>query len=394
MQIGFCLVPVFRFIFLRQKMLTWWQMPGPSRLTHFIAKDIRAGRNVAICLPKRTPSGIIHEIRGLLAPDDLFFASVRHEDCLENESPEDTLFRKFAPSAPKMQARTALALCEQQSFQGRVITLESIPESRWSDWKTFLSEYESISRTLTSLTRTVFVVKLIGPNALNPPEPEHLLSIRCYDGFVEKIDMLLYAATVHANRSMGKIQKQLSMSLCTELSQWDIQLSDELAKLPFMSLLDPRPMLSLLAKDMEWDAIPELVDRDVLWAEGIVHEIDGRDVFHSAYLIGRSGDRDLNQRLWQAELAVLYPLIEEKRQSIIDELNGALVMPYIGPNGETIDNVKDLEIGHLHAMLQMKSSKYLQNYRKQVGKLRILRNALAHLECVPSDILSDLRFLG
>ena len=375
-------------------MLTWWQMPGPSRMTHFIAKDIRAGRNVAVCLPKSAPSGILHEIRGLLVPDDLLFSSVRQEDCLRNETPEDTLFRKFAPLASEDQTRTAVALCEQVSFQGRVIVLENIPGNQWPAWKSFLTEYESVSRTLSPLLRTIFVAKLVGSSALIPPQPEHLLSIRRYDGFVQKIDMFLYAATVYANRSLGNVQKQLSMSLCTELSQWDIQLCDVLAKMPFMSLLDPGQMLSAHAKDMEWDGISGMEERDELWAEGIVHEMDGQDIYHSAFLACKSDERALNQRLWRAELAVLYPIIEEKRQSIINDLNKALQIPYIGPRGEKIENVKDLEIGHIHAQLQMKRSGYLEDYRKQVGKLRILRNALAHLECVPTDILGDLRFLG
>ena len=368
-------------------------MPGPSRLARFVAKDIRSGRNVAVCLPKRTPSGLINEIRSLLAPDDLLFSSVRPEDCLQNETPEDTLFSKFAPSAPETQTRTAITLCEQASFQGRVIILEDIADSQWHDWKSFLTDYESASRVLSPVLRTVFVAKLAGSTALNPPETEHLLSIRRYDGFVEKTDILLYAATVYADRSLGSVQKQLSMSLCAELSQWDVQLCDELAKLPFMNLLDPKQILIPISKDMKWHKMSSLDDRDKLWAEGIVHKMDGQDIFHSAYLAGKSNERALNQRLWRAELAVLFPLIEEKRQSIIQELSSSLQIPYIGPTGGRIDDVRDLEIGHIYSQLQMKSANYLQDYRKQVRKLRILRNALAHLENIPSDILADLRFL-
>ena len=375
-------------------MLAWWQMPGPSRLTRFIAKDIRAGRNVTVCLPKGPPSGMLREIRSILSPDDLFFSSVRPEDFAEDETPEDTLFRKFAPSASENQTRTAATLCEQVSFQGRVIVLEGIPGNQWPDWKSFLSEYESVSRTISPLSRTVFVVKLVGTTALNPPQPEHLLSVRRYDGFVQKIDMFLYTATVYADRSLGNVQKQLSVSLCAELSQWDIQLCDLLAKLRFTRMLDPGQTLWEYAKDMAWDSISSMADRDALWAEGIVHEIDGQDIYHSAFLAWKSDERALNQRLWRAELAVLFPLMEEKRQSIIHQLNGVLQVPYIGSAGEKIENLRDLEIGHIYAQLQMKRASYLDDYRKQVGKLRILRNALAHLECVPTDILGDLRFLG
>ena len=374
-------------------MITWWQMPGPSRLTHCIASDIRAGRNVTVCLPKRVPLGILHEIQRLLAHDDLVFSSVRGEDCLDNEAPEDTLFRKFAPLASESQARTAVTLCEQAFFQGKVIIIKDITDDQWPAWKSFLIEYESVSRTLSPLLRTLFIVKLVGAPALTPPAPEHLLSIHRYDGFVQKIDMFLYAATVFSNRSLGNVQKQLSISLCAELSQWDIELCDALAKLPFTSLVDPGQMLSDYARDMAWDGISNLEDRDILWAKGVVQEIDGTDMYHSALLSCKSDKRDLNQRLWRAELAVLYPLIEEKRQLIIHKLNETLQVPFVGSSGETIKNVKDLEIGHIHAQLQMKNVRYLDAYRKQVAKLRILRNALAHLECAPTDILEDLRFL-
>jgi hypothetical protein len=373
-------------------MITWWQMPGPSRMTRSIANDIQAGKNVAICLPKIAPDGILLEIQRLLKPDDFLFCSVKGEDCIDNETPEDTLFRKFAPLASEIEIRTIVALCDQSSFQGRVIFIKDIASNQWPAWKSFLADYESISRTIPIIQRTLFIVKLLGSNALNPPPPEHLLSIYRYDGFVQKIDMFLYVAKAFTNRSLGNVQKQISMSICTELSQWDIRLCDILANLKFETLLNPTQILFEYSQNMGWNDIIHSKDRELLWVEGILQEIDSNDMIHSAVIV-LYNERALNHRLWRAELAVIYPLIEEKRQELIHDLQGFLRVPYFASSGEKIEQIQDLEIGHIYAQLQLKSYSYLDGYRQQVTKLRILRNSLAHLECAPTDILGDLRFI-
>jgi hypothetical protein len=372
---------------------SWWQMPGPGRYVSFVSSDIRNGLNVVLCLPGGTETDIMSAIRQEFMPDEIYFSVLPLDAGSVEVDPLDILFDRFAPTVPKDLTRTPLSLCEQESFLGQIIILAGITEELWPAWKSFLEEYEQACRTLSPLDRTVFITILIGPIAQDPPSPEVMLSVRHYDGYIEKNDMLLYAASIYSFHSGEPVKKQLCISICAELSLWDPELCKYLARLDSRQLLDPGKILREFAEERNWSNILDIQDRNHLWASGALQKIEGRDILHSSLLAIQSSERELNQRIWRAELTILYPLIEQKRQQLIQELSSSLQLPHVTQYGESIKDPLDLEIGHIYAQLQNNWSHYLGRYRRQIALLRDIRNALAHLEPVEKELLMDLTFL-
>ena len=57
--------------------------------------------------------------------------------------------------------------------------------------------------------------------------------------------------------------------------------------------------------------------------------------------------------------------------------------------GDVIDDVHDLEIGHIEAQLRSENANADSELLRQVRRLREVRNRLAHFETLPVELLTD-----
>ena len=113
--------------------------------------------------------------------------------------------------------------------------------------------------------------------------------------------------------------------------------------------------------------IAELAGDDLTSAEGLAHEPLGR------ILDDRERPRD---RVWAAQVAVLFPVIERERQRLVDAHRNLWWLPHTRPDGSQIDTLDELEIGDLAAQLARIGS--LPREYRRAEWLRRVRNDLAH----------------
>ncbi len=104
----------------------------------------------------------------------------------------------------------------------------------------------------------------------------------------------------------------------------------------------------------------------------------GDSFVHSAFL-AQNGDenRELARRMWRAQLATLFPLIEEQRIRLIEEVQQMLTLP-METEYATLETALDLEIHQIAYQLRQHCPRPSQYQRAK--KLANMRNALAHLE--------------
>lgn len=112
-----------------------------------------------------------------------------------------------------------------------------------------------------------------------------------------------------------------------------------------------------------------------------------RMVVHSCALA--EGSRELQQRVWSAEVGVVLPRIEELRQQLIDRYSSRFRMPYRTRFNQIIDDVRDLEIGHVCDQLQTISAPREDRYA--AAQLTKMRNRLAHLETLDEPSIRGFR---
>ena len=118
--------------------------------------------------------------------------------------------------------------------------------------------------------------------------------------------------------------------------------------------------------------VAELADSDLSFAERLSGQRLGRILNSSMHP---------HERVWAAQIAVLFPIIERERQRLLNAHRGLWHLPYIREDERRIERVEDLEIGDMAN--QAREIPALAAERERIRWLRSVRNKLAHVEIVP-----------
>ena len=174
--------------------------------------------------------------------------------------------------------------------------------------------------------------------------------------------------------------------LASELAGFDPRLAERLANLGLNELTNPLRLLQDFAEERGWR---EEDTANPTWHSGMVDRLGTNDRVHLAaqVLVSDSAQRHIDARLWQGQVALLFPLIEQKRRQILSTYRRLLWVPFDKGDGTSITVVEDLEITHLHYQLRNRVSPGVET---QLRRLRDARNSLSHLDVVNAEDLSGL----
>ena len=100
----------------------------------------------------------------------------------------------------------------------------------------------------------------------------------------------------------------------------------------------------------------------------------------------------IEQRIWSAQVGVLFPYVETRRRELLARLRRRLVIPFEAADGRIVREYEDLELSHITA--QVRRSPDARDPAWLLGtldRLVAVRNSIAHFEPVPAAILHDPR---
>lgn len=353
--------------------MEWWKIPGPQYFIHNIVQELRDGKNVIVLLPEYSPDKFAVAVRESLDEEGRW-ERIDYQNSSES-LPIDFLYQYYVSDSQLEEIRTISNLFKHDRIKGKIIWIDGVSATSWPSWKKFIIRYESVCRGMSILERTVFCIPVKGVSASQAPVEEVCLSVRRYSGISNSLDMLMYASHLTRYSGFSGIKAKLVPVIISNLALWDANLAESLSRQSFETLLSPSEFLEKVAIKRGW-----LSDiRNPLWEAGMKDIFEGEESCHSCVLINETGRADLQRRLWSAEVAVLYPYIEEQRQIILNHLNKFLSVPYITRFGEVINDIKDLEIGHIEAVLSNSNSFSDRRMLNRISDLRKMRNDLAHL---------------
>jgi hypothetical protein len=338
-----------------------------------------------LCLPEYFPERVVTALRTELS-DGLLYQL--HLDSEDFRTPIDLLYSRFIQNPAPEELRNAANLVAHHDFSGRLIWLSGMTSAHWPGWKRFLCEYEPACRGVSPLERTLFVVPLCGELALDPPPEDVCLKSRWWKGVVDYIDILLFSSIALQARADGPLVKNVAISVVAALAVWDPEVVLTLSRAALNDILNPAGILSDLAKKRGWAPRQDSI-QEAAWYKGYCDIFGGRTRTHSALLAIQGQQDEIQRRIWSAQVSRLLPYVEERRQDILTQLAAVLRVPFPTRFGEIIDDVRDLEIGHIEAQLKNGSNNCDPELLKEIERLRDIRNRLAHLETVPSDLLVE-----
>lgn len=376
---------------LAGRMTEFWDLPGSSSFIRIVADDLRSGSNTVVTFPEHAPRDWLSALRRSLGD-----SMPRLEQFDPGENQPISAIHRYLELEPASVHSHVIDLCRNLAFQGRLLHFSPSSDAEWPKWRAFLALYEDVCKTFTLPQRTLFVAELRGPLSQEAPTPANLLHVHRWSGCLDSLDLRLYAAGLLSSSVSQHWQRNLSVTLLAELALWDPEVCLAGASRSLPELLEPADWLADLAKSRNWNpsddtTLPSAEKR------GIRHQFEGHSRIHSAWLALAGRSDALDYRIWNAQVASLFPLLERHRRSLIKTYarTKMLTVPWSTQFGE-INRIEDLELNHIADQMARSSSGGLRDTYNFVCWLRDLRNDLAHLSAVrperfaPSSIVARL----
>ncbi len=368
----------------------WWQLPGPGKFISNITQDLRDGKNVIILLPEYAPKGIFRALKNAYEFYNIgqWYTLDIGEEYNSSILPVYFLFNKFAPNLKSYEIRNIHTLLKQEAFCEKVIYLDNINSKVWPLWKEFLTEYEHACRSTSLVDRTLFCVPLIGELALKPIKKEACIVHHSWENIISYFDMLLYTLQCFHSKPLKDLQKKISVGITTNIALWDPEIAERLSYEKIDVILNPVSFLKSIARERNWENKETTLER-LKWHKGMIDKIDGEEKIHSAVLSLNDPYKEIERRIWNAEVGIIFPFIEECRRKILENYGGLLEIPFTTRFGEKIKELRDLEIGHIESQILGNEIQIDFKIKRNISRLRELRNSLSHLLPVDPELLID-----
>lgn len=306
--------------------------------------------------------------------------------------PLSAIRRAVAPEAPAVDFRTPQQVVLGERCRNRVFWIDGLPPANWPAWRRFLRDFAHARRNAEATARPpIFLLPLSGPGFQVTGLAEPSISAREFRDVVDRDDLYILVLQSRQARRRRRVIRGLMANTVAQIAQWDHVLAGVLLDGGPETALQPNATLTRYAEERGWTAeTPEL------WETGTLDGPRKRPVVHSALLLVQGRERELNQRLWAAQAAVIMPLLEERRLELVNRHRHRFSMLPLETDFGLIENPEDMEFGHLVLYF----SRYRERGRELLGpvhRLRSFRNKLAHLqplsykEATHSTLLNPIR---
>jgi len=247
--------------------------------------------------------------------------------------------------------------------------------SQVSDWLSFCRDYNSNNEE-----NGLFVLEIQGGVHKQDNNMRSIRLLECISNY----DVQLFSSFIVEEKSaLSNVWRRYLSTATAIICDIDAEIASHL-----LEIIDPK-------KQSPLDIIMEMAS----WQEYSVRGAD--DESNHIFMHCRNNNKkELEQRLWKAQVQVLFPLIEMERIKIIEsyyrELQTTIEQKHIEQYGEKITKPIQLELGTLCFLMNRYSCIRDKDARERISFLHKCRNHLAHAHCCStSEVceLLDYRFL-
>lgn len=346
-------------------------LPGPNRFVTNVVSAVRDGRGALVHVPYGAPVDLLTPAIALLDPEGYRCFALRESI----DVPVQAIAWALCIEEHVARGDMARQLFAREEFKQAHVFLGEISADHWPAWDRFLQEFETIARPWDAFHRPRVVLQWkvrLGEQA--PILETPLRAVRIWRGRRGELDLRVHVGTSLMSREISPIQRRLLTGMIVGLSLWDVDLADRLMELAPEELTDPLPHLMIYAGERGWTKSTEGA-----WELGTVDEFEGADQPHSAYAAIIEQNVIVKRRQWEAQAAVVLPLLDRARRELIEE--GFVFFKRAFPGLHQDEDLFDAELGSLcHAISVNRGP---DNLRRWAENLRWYRNELAHLRPVP-----------
>jgi hypothetical protein len=369
----------------------WWTMPGPARLASRMHKAWGRGQSTLLHFPQLMPPELRWVAEKRVRDSEMrTWRSIEPGDVgdVSGFDPIDFIHHHYALDLDAHGVVDVAALAGSSRLSEYVFWIEGWSGAQLERWLAFVADYADACRAYPESQRAVFCVLVQEPSGVQRlPRQDVALTLLSWKGYVDTDDLYAWLVQALAEEEVPRFQRQLRAAVAAEVAAFDPQVAHKLALLDFPVLLDPCDWLKEQASYYGWES---RAFQKPSWDYGEVNVVEGEEVVHPVPLALRADYKAVRRRVWQGQVAVLFPFVERQRVNLLTELRSVLRVPFTTEFGNRIVDVNDLEIGHLWYQAR---GRVCENVEKRIRALKDARHALAHLDVVSADDISRLEEL-
>ena len=382
---------------------TLWSLPGPQRFIETVEKDIADGVSLVIVFPS------VELLAQFCAYYPLLASRHSNVDVLDASTQDDTPMEMIKRRFLEGEVCNFLEEVVDSLFLPQVIILEQFdacPPAQQAAWLNLLNRWGRICHGKGIDNRSILLPVLASTaGSLKYPGSDTRFYYRTWAGVLSELDIRMFCR-MHASRQ-SMLEDLWRESLLASLSRGDIQLC---ACLWEAIMRSPQEIINRLTEygerlgypkeDLQtrlrgWKAKPPDVDLRLspddkdygLISRGITtYTPEYGEEENSAVLAVLGLEDPLTHRLWRAQMALIFPLVDEIRRKLcdllIDTLNGEDSI-WVGDSEYSLP----VEMGPLKKYFEELEPRapIKQRWGSAVQDTWYYRNELAHYQPVSFD---------
>lgn len=344
----------------------WWtRMINSVRFLDDAESAVMDGKSVILSFPGEIPKLdiMIDELRTRLSQiTDSRTFDVR--SAKGADSPGQFLFNSFCSEADRhtywptkhKSYERFLADSPTTTLRHRFLCVTDISSSRSADWVNSVSEY--LKNCTSENEHGIFILITQSSSARSS---EHITCLN-YSDYVTDYDCLMLCLTIASPLKLSGLGKQYLAEVASGIAGNDADIAGQLV-----------------------ECGTELIECPAAAVKKTLAELAGQGIDK------RISSEDVDSAVWEAQIRVVFPIIENSRCSIIKKYNNVLLckLPISDFNGGKITNPFDLEIGQLYFICRNEKLLAKDDF-DTLKKMRDARNSLAHRTPLPFETLRAL----
>ena len=369
----------------------WWNnITGPHKAVTGVAEALLSNSTVILEVPADLPwrrpmrSAIEEQIRNMSGSGNTIITQIDVADeCTPDVDPGRYLLKRFATSDVFRSYREKSGISIQNFMirnnvlRDSIIWIKGVDKGQVAKWVKFCQGYKG-----TTVEDGLFVLEV--HEQLTGTEARNLQTV-VFDDCVREYDLQLFNSFVldEENTYNDRWKKYIS-TVAACLCRTDAEVSELYLRLTDFRTEDPLAGVERVAELPEFDRRGE----------------DEKST-HVLTLWRKGNKSELTRRIWEAQLQVLFPIIEMIRVKIIKELEENLLRCLhdhpVYQFGEQITDPYDLEFGTLDYLMSKQDENWLrylyvpdEEMRYRIRFLKECRNCLAHTDCCMVEQVREL----
>jgi|GEM_PF-3428183 len=323
------------------------------------------------------------------------------EDVEDREGLSDFVTTTLVSNLGDGELRKGLSvdgILESGILEYRRIVADSFGIRSATAWIDFFAEFGRLGQRIAPALRPVFLVSLPFEVSLRGTVPLSTNIVRVLDwrSVFSEADASVAGAHLVAESPGNAIERALKSSVISAIAGVDFGLAEFLGDYGIESFDKVHRLLDQ-HRQLNHDAHPYLYGESFSEVERGGYRLnDGSFARHiHAYGSAAVSQKEVERRLWHAQIKVLFPFLEVRRRKLIEENRERFTIPHTRQDGRRVDYVEDFEFGDMAHQLRHRTIGSFDRTIEQIEFLRETRNNLAHFRPVSfQNLVENRRWLS